>query len=198
MKHSSSICCSSTASWQRASVGICHAIAPAMSIRHSLRGIAWPIQHQHSQQRRCNRGSSVKCKAAPADEPAQAAAQQVQDAGAQHSSGDLESRQSSGSSRSGSLSSIDEGMSVHLADTGLASLALTAAASQSNQLHSTQLPVPAAVAEVVKANEETESVNRLDIYKAIGVGGAVSVLAGVLAHEWVSSRRCVRSLECTR
>jgi ElaB/YqjD/DUF883 family membrane-anchored ribosome-binding protein len=44
------------------------------------------------------------------------------------------------------------------------------------------------IAEVAKANKETETVNRLDVYKAIGVGGAVGVLAGLLEHEWVSSR----------
>uniref|UniRef100_A0A383WNX4 Uncharacterized protein n=2 Tax=Tetradesmus obliquus TaxID=3088 RepID=A0A383WNX4_TETOB len=85
---------------------------------------------------------------------------------------------------------MDDGMSVHFADSaGGASLALTAGASQSRQVQSAELPVPAAFAEVAEANEETKSVNRLDIYKAIGVGGAVSVLAGVLAHEWFGGAR---------
>jgi ElaB/YqjD/DUF883 family membrane-anchored ribosome-binding protein len=74
-----------------------------------------------------------------------------------------------------------------MADAAAASLAV-ATASNSSQMHSMSLPVPAVVAEVAKANEETKTVNRLDVYKAIGVGGAVGVLAGVLAHEWVSSR----------
>lgn len=82
-------------------------------------------------------------------------------------------------------------MSVHLADAGAALLAVTAAASDSSQLDSKQLPMPAAVIELAKANEETETVNRLDVYKAIAVGGAVSVLAGILAHEWVSGWCCV-------
>lgn len=189
----SSICCSITTIQQRTSVSYYHP-APVSLSRHSLRGGACLAQHQPSQQQWSNRGHRVTCSAASAEESAQAAAQQAQDAGIHHSSADLQVRQSSsGSSRSSSLSSMDDGMSVHLADAGAAALALTAtaAASQSSQPHSAPLTVPAALAEVAKFNEETESVNRLDIYKAIGVGGAVGVLAGVLEHEWVSSRRCL-------
>jgi hypothetical protein len=89
---------------------------------------------------------------------------------------------------------MDDGMSVHISDAAAAASLAVAAASNSNQVHSLSLPVPAVVAEVAKANEETKTVNRLDVYKAIGVGGAVGVLAGLLEHEWVSSKCDVTSI----
>ncbi|KAF6254000.1 citrate transporter-domain-containing protein [Scenedesmus sp. NREL 46B-D3] len=192
-QHSGGKCCLRMASWQPAAIVSPHAVAPT-SVWHSLRvEAAAGARRLQNQLPGCNNKHIAVCRAASTDESAQAAAQRAQDAGVYHSSADLQLRQSSisSSSRGSSLSSMDDGMSVHLADAGAALLAVTAAASDSSQLDSKQLPMPAAVIELAKANEETETVNRLDVYKAIAVGGAVSVLAGILAHEWVDAHQGV-------
>jgi hypothetical protein len=44
-------------------------------------------------------------------------------------------------------------------------------------------------AAVAAANEETSAVNRLDVYKAIGISGLACVLAGILDRDWVEAHQ---------
>lgn len=108
----------------------------------------------------------------------------------------------SGSSSSSLISGvIDDGMSVHLLDSSIAAMRIAGPSSSADDAYLQPAAAAAAAASintaavapvdeaVTKANEETSAVNRLDMYKAIGIGGALSVLAGILDHEWVDAHQ---------
>eukprot|EP00878_Enallax_costatus_P023894 GHUV01025453.1.p1 GENE.GHUV01025453.1~~GHUV01025453.1.p1 ORF type:complete len:345 (+),score=82.83 GHUV01025453.1:289-1323(+) len=61
---------------------------------------------------------------------------------------------------------------------------------QHQQAGSTAAVVPQQSTSAIAAvNAEIEAVNRLDIYKAIAIGAAVSILAGVIDHDWVEAHQ---------
>eukprot|EP00775_Hariotina_reticulata_P008069 gene8070-8264_t len=71
-----------------------------------------------------------------------------------------------------------------------ASIPLPSAAADQLSSSSSNSPAPTAQLELItQFNQQTAAVDRLDVYKAIGIGAAVSVMAGVVDHDWVEAHQ---------
>jgi hypothetical protein len=113
------------------------------------------------------------------------------------------------SSAAGPLDSISQAVAAEFRSGPQRSIH-TAAEQQQHQVHlqqaitarSSSAPDPPAAAAafdganggvsaaaIAAANEETLAVNRLDVYKAIGISGLACVLAGILDREWVEAHQ---------